>query len=322
MRSFPILPIWLMFIISGVLIFFIIRKNREKSWINKSTIIEVSMVILLFLINLRIMTPSGKAQTAANNLDVIFVIDKSISMIASDYQTKPRLDGVKEICNYIIDNLEGAKFSIITFDNSSSIITPLTRDSIMTREAIDIIQVKAEWMSYGSTLNAPMENMLTVLKSSKEKEDRVRILFYISDGEITREDGQVASFEAIKEYLDNGAVLGFGTEEGATMYIGEDKSLADDYYDGYMYDTLNGKKAISKLDEKNLKKIASDMNVDYILIENVKDIHSKIKDIKKVTSSNFENLNKSSYEDTYYFLIIPLLLLLLYNFKEYKGEYK
>ncbi len=322
MKSFPILPIWLMLIISGILIFVIIRKNKEKTWINKSTILELFMVLLLFIINLRIMSPSGKAQVVANNLDIIFVIDKSISMIANDYQTKPRLDGVKEICTHIVDTFEGAKFSIITFDNSSSIVTPLTKDSIMTREAIDIIQVKAEWMSYGSTLNAPIENMLTVLKSSKEKEDRTRILFYISDGEITRENEQVTSFEAMKEYLDNGAVLGFGTKEGATMYIGEDKSLAKDYYGGYMYDTANGQKAISKIDEKNLQKIANDMNVDYLHIENKKDMEQKVKDIKKLTTSNFENTSKSSYEDTYFYLIIPLLLLLLYHFIEYKGAYK
>jgi len=51
-------------------------------------------------------------------------------------------------------------------------------------------------------------------------------------------------------------------------------------------------------------------------------MEQKVKDIKKLTTSNFENTSKSSYEDTYFYLIIPLLLLLLYHFIEYKGAYK
>lgn len=320
MRAFPIIPIWLMLVISGILVLFIIK--GKKRLLQKSTIMELLMILLLFLINLRIMTPSGKAQVAANNLDVIFVIDKSISMIASDYKTKTRLEGLKESCTSIIENLEGARFSVITFDNGSNILIPLTSDSNMTKESIEVIQVKDEWAASGSTLNAPLENMLKVLKSSKEKGDRVRILFYISDGELTRDGETLSSFESVKEYVDNGAVLGFGTEEGATMYIGVDKSLAGDYYGGYIYDTLSGEKSISTIDENNLKKIANDIAIDYIHVENVSDINAKVKEIKRLSTSDFEKTNKSSYEDTYYFLFIPLLLLFLFSFKEYKGVYK
>lgn len=317
MRTFPIIPVWLMVIICLTLLFFILIPKHKKFQFSFSMLTEVAIVILLFLINLRIMIPSDKALVATNNLDILFVIDNSISMVANDYQDSTRLEGLKEVCNYIIENLNGARFSVITFDNTSKLIIPFTKDTSMARESISVIQYKAEYIAAGSSLNAPKENLLSTLKNSQEKENRKRIVFFISDGEITREEETLESYSEFKEYIDDGAVLGFGSEAGGTMYVGE-KGLRGEY----IMETYGENKGVSKIDEKNLKQLASDMNIDYIHIEKKKDIDEKIKDLKKITNSSFESSDKSSYEDTYFFFLIPLLLLLLIHFRNYKGVYK
>lgn len=315
MRIFPIIPTWLMFIICAFLLFIIVKKSKNKL---KSfpVISEILMVILLFIINLRIMIPSDKALVSANNLDIIFVVDNSISMNALDYQNgKKRLDGVKEVSELIIKELAGARYSVITFDNTSKIIIPFTKDYSMALESIAIINPKAEFRAAGSSLNAPKENLLTTLKSSKEDEDRIPIVFFISDGEITRDDQPLESFSEFKEYITNGGVLGFGTPQGATMYVGENGTWGD-------YVMKSQEKAISKMDENNLKKIAEEMNLDYIPISNPKNIQNKIKELKTLASSSFENSDKSTYDDIYFFFVIPLLLLLILQFREYKGGYE
>lgn len=313
MRTFPIIPIWLMTLICLLLFFLIFQKKK----FSVTTLREVSIILLLFIINLRIMIPSNKSLVAANNLDIIFAIDNSISMVAGDYQNKTRLDGVKEIGESIIKELNGARFSVITFDNTSKIVIPFTKDTSMASESIAVINPKAEYMASGSSLNVSKENLLTTLKSSKEAEDRISIVFFISDGEITREDESLESFSTLKDYIDNGAVLGFGTETGATMYVGE-KGL----WTEYIMANYDQEKAISKIDEKNLKKIAGDMNLEYIHISNKKDIEKKIKELKTLTNSSFQSSDKSTYEDIYYYFIIPLLLLLLFQFREYKKVYQ
>ena len=90
----------------------------------------------------------------------------------------------------------------------------------------------------------------------------------------------------------------------------------------YVMDNYGNDKAISKIEEQNLKMIAEDLNLDYIHIEKEKDIYKKVKELKQLSTSSFEDSDKSSYQDTYYFLMVPLLLLLLINYRNYKGVYK
>ena len=255
MRIFPIIPIWVMLIICIILIIYIIKNNNKN-------INQILVVVLIFLINLRIMIPSHNSQILANNLDVLFVVDNTISMNAEDYDgNNTRLFAVKKDCKYIIKRLAGARFSLITFNNTAKIITPYTKDFNITSEAIDIIEPIDELYAKGSSLNTPLETILESLKSSEEKGDKIRILFYISDGEIT-DDSSLKSYNSVAKYVNDGAVLGYGTTKGGYMKTKSRWDETEEYimdYSDYKYD-----KAISKIDEKNLKSIANDIKIDYI----------------------------------------------------------
>lgn len=311
MRAFPIIPIWLMIIISITLIIIVWKYNKRN-------IVELSIIGLMFLINLRIMVPSGEAQIISNNLDVLFVIDNTISMNAEDYDgANTRLSGVKETCKNIIEKLNGARFSIITFNNSAKIATPYTKDVNLTIEAIDIIVPLSEYYARGSSLNTPHDAMLTSLESSKKMGDRTRIVFFISDGEIT-DESSLNSFKDISKYVDGGSVLGYGTDKGGYM-----KTLGSYSMDEYIidYSGYNYTRAISKIDEDNLKSIAKDLGLDYIHMEKQGDIDYKLKEIEKLKSNGMESSDKRVYEDTYYILVVPLLVLLVIEFNDFRRVY-
>ena len=301
MRSFPIIPIWLMTIICLLLIGYILFNKRRS-------INQILIVILLFLINLRFMTPTGNVKVLSNNLDILFVVDSTISMNAEDYDgNKTRLEGVKKDCDYIIKELNGARYSLITFNNNAKVITPFTRDANITIEAIGVIKPVEKLYAKGSSLNTPLETMISSLKSSKKKGDRIRILFFISDGEIT-DNSSLKSYKEIKKYVTDGAVLGYGTSKGGNMkvydYLDEDYEYIMDY-SGYNYG-----KAVSKIDEDNLKKIAKDAGIDYIHMTDKNKLDKKIAQIKKLMDTELESTNRESYDDLYYYLIIPLLILI------------
>ena len=210
MRTFPIIPIWIMLIVCISLIIFIIIKSNNK-------IIEIAIVILIFIINLRIMIPGDNYKSVSNNLDVLFVIDNTISMNAEDYNgNETRLSGVKKDCNYIIERLSGARFSIITFNNKAQIIIPFINDINLAMETIDIIEPIDELYAKGSSLNTPIETILMSLNSSEKKDNRIRVIFFISDGEITKNES-LSSYREIREHINNGAVLGYGTSKGGNM---------------------------------------------------------------------------------------------------------
>ena len=307
MKLFPIIPIWIMLIICISLIIYIIIKKRD--------LLQILIIILLFVINLRIMIPSNNSKTIKNNLDVLFVIDNTISMNALDYNgSNTRLSGVKEACNYIIDELNGSRFSVITFDNTSRIVTPYTYDTNITREAISIMTPINELYAKGSSIDVSLDSIMYSLKNSKKKNDNNRIIFFISDGENTS-NNSIKSFKSISKYISDGAVLGYGTKKGG--YMKDESEYATNEYI-MDYTGTNFGKAISKIDEKNLKEIANDMNVDYIHVTNSNDINSKIKQIKNKTKSTLESNDKSSYDDIYYIFVIPLLILLFIEFDRFR----
>ena len=307
MKLFPIIPIWIMLIICISLIIYIIIKKRD--------LLQTLIIILLFIINLRIMIPSNNSKTIKNDLDILFVIDNTISMNALDYNgSNTRLSGVKEACNYIIDELNGSRFSVITFDNTSRIVTPYTYDTNITREAISIMTPINELYAKGSSIDVSLDSIMYSLKNSKKKNDNNRIIFFISDGENTS-NNSIKSFKSISKYISDGAVLGYGTKKGG--YMKDESEYATNEYIMDYTDTNFGK-AISKIDEKNLKEIANDMDVDYIHITNSNNIKSKIKQIKNKTKSTLESNDKSSYDDIYYIFVIPLLILLFIEFDRFR----
>lgn len=312
MITSPIIPIWIMGIIAIILI--ILIRNKDKKIFFRRLLI----IIFLFIINLRIMIPSKDAKVLVSNLDIFFVIDNTISMVAEDYNGgKPRLEAVKKDCEYIINELNGANYSIITFNNTSNILTPLTKDSNMTIGAIKTIRSMEASYAKGSSMNTCLEDLETSLKRAQEKENRKSIIFFISDGEITS-DEKLKSFSPIKKYISDGAVLGYGTEAGGKMKVKDILGEKETYLDDRTSESYPYPKAISKIDEKNLKKIADDMEVDYINMNKQSNIESKIKQIKREANNSLDDSQKMLYNDIYFIFVIPFVLILAYEFIYYK----
>lgn len=310
-----IIPIWLMLIICIIATVFVFKTNHSKNNLIRKGII----ILLLFLINLRIMIPGKNSETVVNNLDVLFVIDNTISMIAEDYQgSNTRLQAVKEDTKYIAEKLAGARFSVMTFNDRVDLLTPYTRDINITAEAIETLNVANQYYAKGSTLNIVLDDMTKQLEESNKKDNRISILFFISDGEITNED-KLKSFSSAKKYVENGAVLGYGTNEGGKMKV-KDYDDKDTYLEDFSSYDYPVPKAVSKIDENNLKSIADDIGIDYIHMTNKTNIDSKIKEIENLMVRDFEKDSKNSYTDTYYIFAIPLLGMLIYEFINYKRK--
>ena len=298
----PIIPIWCMLIICAVIV---LLSLKDKVNLIKSIIVT----LLLFLINIRFMIPAKNQDKISNDIDVLFVIDETVSMIAEDYDgNTPRLEAVKKDCKYIIDNLAGARFALITFDNSSQLMMPFSTDQNATSNAISALKEADILYARGSSLNVPLKDMKTCLENVSQKSDRRKVVFFITDGEMNV-DEKLNSYSSISKYIDNGAVLGYGTNSGGRMKDNSNYSIEPYVQDNSSYPTID---AISKLDEKNLKKIASDMNIEYIHMDKPKNIDKKLKDIK--TNTAIRSVSKSSANtDIYYIFVIMLCIVMLYE---------
>lgn len=311
----PIIPIWLMGIIC--VIFLLLRRKGVFNYIR-----QIIIVILLFVINLRIMVPGGTVTTVAPEIDVLFVCDNTISMLAEDYNgDERRIDAVKKDCMYILEQFPGASVSIVTFDRSVEMKVPYTVDTFIVEQTIESLNGEASYYAKGSSLNMVMAQLENFLDRGR---DTYQLVFFISDGEITAEGETLKTYPALADYVDDGAVLGYGTTEGGymqavAMSMTEDEPEYLYYYD----DNFDKVKAVSKIDEENLNSIAKDLDVDYIHMTKHSDIHNKVDEIKEnmsgaITSSNEDS--KSGYSETYYYFLIPLIGLLVFDLMYYKRK--
>ena len=319
----PIMPIWLMAIICIISIILIIyHKKKENKKSNKkiNIIIKIAIIVLLFTINLRFMIPDRESSAIYSDLNVLFVIDTSVSMRALDYNgNKERFEGVINDCCYIVNELSNCKFSIITFGDTAKRLIPFTTDTDMVQAELKAINLENDFYAKGSSMNLVKDVFEKTLNdnSRSEKANKKCVVFFVTDGEITKEGEKLESFSNISQYITNGAVLGYGTTSGGKMVNStyEDMPNSDNYYTYYYDEKYNKITALSKLDEKNLKQMAQDMKIEYIQMDKTSKIFPKLKQIKQQnldTQTTQQKIN--SYQDIYYYFSIPLTILLIVNF--------
>ena len=314
----PIIPVWLMGIIC---VFFLILKRKGIF----NYIRQIIIVLLLFVINLRVMVGNGETSVVMTNVDILFVVDNTISMLAEDYEAYGengrRIDAVRNDCQYIMEQFPGASYSVISFGNSVKKMLPYTIDQNIVVQALYSLNGQVTLYASGTSFNDVLETLPEFLDDGREN---YKIVFFISDGEITNNE-ELKSFSKLKKYVDSGAVLGYGTTSGGPMLAGAYSGDEDPEYLYFYDDDYEKRRAVSKIDEDNLKSIASDFGVKYIHMTDESKIDSTISSIKnelETISLEKELDSTEGYVDIYYYFVIPLVLLLIFDFIYYNRKGK
>ena len=302
----PILPIAFLLIIFAVLIAITVWGVIRTSVGRKDKIFTalrlVIIYILVLIIGLRPMTVDEEYEFSTRNLDVIFVVDTTISMWAEDYYNGNRIDGVKKDAKQIIDDLAGSNFALVTFDDQSHVVSPCTQDLEHVKTLLDTLAPPGYEYAGGSDMSLPYKDLESLLLSSSRKENRKSIVIFMSDGEITN-GNELTSYEALKQYVDSGVVLGYGSAGGGKMKIDNT----------YIYDDAEGKEAVSYLNEDNLKSIAGNLGLEYHNMNSgSKGLNTTIDVIKETSKTVTEKEDgMEKYVDLYFWFAIPLVLALI-----------
>ncbi len=306
MRLQPLFPIELCFfalLVALLVTFAVVIRNGLKLSEKIFTLLRLYVIYLLvFIISLRPVTIATDYEFTTKNLDVLFVVDTTISMWAGDYNgNQPRMDGVKEDVKYILSELSGSNFGLITFDDTSRVLSPFTQDSQYIADTVDLLSMPNVNYAKGSNLSVPYSDINALLESSSKKENRKTIVFFISDGELTNQN-EVSSYEDLASKVDLGAVLGYGSSEGGYMKY--------DY--GYIYDDNSGGKAVSKIDEESLKKLSEELDIEYLNMNSGNfGLAGVLELIRQQSGTVVETgIGAERYNDTYYYYAMVLLVCL------------
>ena len=312
----PIIPTVIMIIVCLIMIGITVI-NR------KNLISRIIIVVLLFIISQRPMIKNGAALTYNLDIDVLFVVDNTMSMNAIDVNDGTRLQATINDCKYIIDQMPGANYAIITFNNYSQIKVPFTFDAQIAINVLNNLQIVDPSYATGSTLMLPYDDMRLLLTSSKSKYMHHRVVFFISDGELTNKDKlslNIDKYKELRDLVDDGAILGYGTQDGAKMLVTEGislKGMVDE--NNFLLDKSKNpvEPAISRIDENNLEYLANTLSLDYIHMTKTENIKNKLSNIKK-NAVLVERENSTANEDIYYYITGLLLIALLYELYNYR----
>lgn len=224
----------------------------------RRVLIAATLVVIL-LVPLR--GGNVPVATQGSDIDVLFVVDTTRSMAALDYgDGEPRWNGVEQDLPALAEELPGARFGLLTYGADANLVLPFTTDTAALVSAVETTFVESVFFAAGSRIDRPIYEVTTTLERAEEVDpDRRRFVVFVSDGEDT-DDGQPAPYDEVGDLIAGGAVLGYGTEEGARMPEADDMSTDE----GYVYDYQELKDAISHADPDNLTDLADELDVDYV----------------------------------------------------------
>lgn len=262
----PVLHPLLLVLVLGLLLTMVVLQSRRAGKIQWLTLIRRGLVaVLLFIIALRPGIPGGNAEAVVltQDLDVFLVVDTTGSIAAEDIEgERTRLDLVREDIVAITESYPGARFSLITFDRTAVQRIPLSTDLGAVHTAARILSPEITLYSGGSSISEARVLLKERLEAAQRSNpERSRAVFYFGDGEQTVSEAP-ESFAESAPLISGGAVFGYGTAEGGHMR--EQRSYFDqEMTDNWIEDFSTGARAVSRIDEDNLRAIASQLGVEY-----------------------------------------------------------
>lgn len=232
--------------------------------------------LMLLVAAVMVLTPSVVAPTtsrAINATDVIIAVDTTGSMAVADAKygsndAITRIEAARKAVHDVTSAYTDASFAALRFGASGTLDVPLTPDAPAIDNWADTLAVESTSVSAGSSLDAPIDQLLVTAKSIRDAHpDDVIVLYLITDGEQTSNVAR-RSFSSLRQYVDDGFTVGVGSTEGGKIPVVADGVSAGDSNttNQWVTDPDTGQPGISKMDENNLKEIADEISGTYIAV--------------------------------------------------------
>ncbi len=278
----------------------LINNYSPRRFLLKS-ILFLGVLLLGILAFANIQTPDNKDESEAKKgIDVMVALDVSKSMLSSDIKPT-RLAKAKQVINQLIDQLGDNRLGIVVFAGQAIMQMPLTDDigaAKMYVSTIDPDMMPIQGTEIGDALTACNRAFHT-------GEKKYKAIIVISDGE----DHDPKTEDALKELENSGVIvhtIGVGTVEGSQII---DPATNEPKKDA------QGNIVISKLNEQELKNIASSTGGQYALLGNDMDAPKKIATAINNTDKKMIRTGRMPGEKNFtsYFpiLIVGMMLLLV-----------
>ncbi|UJP63923.1 vWA domain-containing protein [Mongoliitalea daihaiensis] len=229
--------------------------------------------------------------------DIFIAIDLSQSMNATDIGPS-RLQRTKFELKNLVKTFSGDRIGLIIFSSEAFIQCPLTFDQNVLQLHIDGLNTGLV-PNQGTDLSAPLAMALSKFEAEESQEIKSKSVIFISDGEDFADN-----FRDITSQMSNQGIkvftLGVGTSQGSTIPRGN----------SVIIDSKTNQPAITRLENNNLKLIASQTDGEYFeLSDEAQEIPNLIAAIERQEGTLMgSRMIEASANKFFYFLLAALAL--------------
>jgi Ca-activated chloride channel homolog len=265
-------------LLPALLILFYFRayflKNRDlKAFASKNSLLKivdpantklqvkrwVMRFLALFFIILALAGPQWGYQWRQLNsrgLEIIFALDSSKSMLASDVKPS-RFELAKMAIKDFLGKIPGNRVGLVAYAGTSFLQCPLTMDYSAFSIALDGLTIQSIPRG-GTAISTAISNARLAFKSATGS----KILILITDGEDHEGDPLKEARNAAKEAI-NTYCIGIGSPEGVFI------ELKDQSGNSILLKDSTGKPVKTSLNEQVLKGIATAGNGSYVKADGI-----------------------------------------------------
>lgn len=187
-------------------------------------------------------------------VDVVFVLDSSLSMVARDVQPS-RMEVARHLVRELARSLPGDRVALVQVEGTGVVLAPLTLDTAVIDLLLDAVE-PASLPTPGTRLESAFE---AALRLFPEGDGKHRVLVLVTDGE-DLEGGLEALIERTHGMGVVVHALGVGSLEGGPIPL-----LAED---GYKRDG-EGRVVVTKLGEDLLEHVTDETGGIYLRADSV-----------------------------------------------------
>jgi len=194
----------------------------------------------------------GKMVPQAGKLDIVFLLDTSPSMRATDIEPSRLERALDVIGTFTRKKPPQDRIALVSFSGGSLILSYLTEDANNILFYLDYLKQDTT-LSPGTNIGRALRNGLTVVAKELETNPAAgqnkRVFILLSDGEDHGQELEAAVLEVKRQNIKVHTV-GIGSKEGSPIPI-----ASSDGKPVFLEDE-NGNKVITRLDEKTLRWLA------------------------------------------------------------------
>lgn len=269
-------------------------RSGAKGWVRT---ILFSLAFLCFVIGLaRPQIGAKLSEKKKHGAEIMIVLDVSNSMLAEDY-TPNRLERAKLAISRLADKLRDDRVGLVLFAGTSFVQLPVTSDYVSAKmflPGITTESVPVQGTAMGDAIK-------TAVRSFSPQSEKSRVIIVISDGE-NHEDDPVQAAKLATEANARVYTIGVGSTQGQPIPV-----------NGQLLKDKDGNIVVTRLDEKTLRKVASEGGGAYIHAGNDEfGLNPIINDIRRMEDEEFGSVVFEEYDEQYmYFFWAALALLVL-----------